>query len=252
MDEKINSIITSGFIGIAAYMVTDVVHEVIGHSSAALLAGYDITLLTSVYFKSNPINFIIGLCGPISNLFFGILLFTILRYATLKSAQTKLLLTTLMAYNLFWFSGTIVQSGFVENGDWTYAVTLLNMRTLDKSLLLLAGIVSYFFSIKIVASRISILNFNLSEITLKQSIYYAYFFGILAAMGAGLFYAPDSMAASREGLLEMMASLPILFLVRRINQETEHVIKVDGNLIFYLSVCVAYILFCFMLGKGIY
>ncbi len=227
-------------------------HELIGHSSAALLAGYDITLLTSVYFKSNPINFIIGICGPISNLFFGILLFTILKYATIKSALTRLLLTTIMAYNLFWFSGTMVQSGFSEIGDWTYAVTQLNIGTLDKPLLLLAGIVSYLFSIKIVANRISILNFNFSEITLKQSIYYAYFFSVSAAIGAGLFYVSDRIAASREGMLEMMASLPILFLVRRINQETKQIIKVDGNLIFYFFVCVAFILFCLTLGKGIY
>ncbi|HYX07023.1 MAG TPA: hypothetical protein VE912_09860 [Bacteroidales bacterium] len=61
MNEKTNSIITSDLIGITACIITDIIHEVIGHSIAALIAGYDIALLTSVYFKSNPANFIISL-----------------------------------------------------------------------------------------------------------------------------------------------------------------------------------------------
>ncbi|MCB0541417.1 MAG: hypothetical protein KDE33_28175, partial [Bacteroidetes bacterium] len=60
----------SASVGIASYMGADIVHEVIGHGGAALLAGFDITLLTSVYFKSNPVNILISICGPLSNLLF--------------------------------------------------------------------------------------------------------------------------------------------------------------------------------------
>jgi len=252
MGEKTNSIIISASIGIVAYMFTDIIHEVIGHSSAALIAGYDITLLTSVYFRSNPTNFIIGLCGPISNLIFGLLLFTFLKYKAIKSPLTKLLLTTIMAYNLFWFSGTIIQSSFSKIGDWTFAIARLNIGTFEKPLLIVFGIIAYLLSIKLVANRLYDLKFNFSGITLKQSTFYAYFLGALAAIVAGLFYAPDRIIASKEGLLEMIASLPILFIVKRINGEAEQTITAETYWIFYVSVCVAYILFCLTLGKGIY
>lgn len=252
MNEKINSIITSSLVGITAYMCTDIIHEVIGHSSAALIFGYDITLLTSVYFRSNPINFIIGLCGPLANLFFGLLLFAFLKYKTIKSSLFKILLTTIMAYNLFWFSGTIIQSSFSKTGDWTFAIAQLNIATFAKPLMIILGIVAYYLSIKLVANRLFNLNFTFSEISLKQSIFYTYFFGVFAAMLAGLFYDSDRILASKEGLLEMIASLPILFIANRINQGTKQLIKIKTNWTFNISVCVAYILFCFTFGKGIY
>ena len=251
MNKKTNSIITSASIGITAYMFTDIIHEVIGHSSAALIAGYDITLLTSVYFKSNPINFIIGLCGPLSNLFFGILLFVILKSKTFKSSLTNLFLTTLFAYNLFWFSGTILESSYNKTGDWTYAVAQLNIGTLTKPLLIIVGIIAYLLSIKLVANRFSSLKFRFSKITLRQSTYYAYFFGILAAIVAGLFFAPDRIAASKEGLMEMVASLPILFMNRKENENNKQVSD-NTNWIIYFAVFITYILFCLILGKGIY
>ncbi|WP_339918478.1 hypothetical protein [Yeosuana marina] len=251
MNEKINSIIISASIGIVAYMFTDIIHEVIGHSSAALIAGYDITLLTSVYFRSNPVNFIIGLCGPLANLFLGILLFIILKNKTFKSSLTKLFLTTLLAYNLFWFSGTILESSYNKTGDWTYAAAQLNIGTLTKPLLIIAGIIAYLFSIKLVANRFSDLKFRFSKITLRQSAYYAYFFGILSAIVAGLFFAPNRIAASKEGLMEMVASIPILLINRKESENNEQLTD-KTNWILFLVVFVTYILFCLILGKGIY
>ena len=159
MNEKTNSIIISSLIGITAYMFTDIIHEVIGHSSATLIAGYDITLLTSVYFKSNPINFMIGLCGPIANLFFGILLFAILKYKSIKSSLTKLFLTTLLAYNLFWFSGTIIESSYDKTRDWTYTVAQLNIGAVTKPLLIIVGIIAYLGTRLVFLNRLKVENF---------------------------------------------------------------------------------------------
>lgn len=239
-------------IGITAYWCTDIIHEVIGHSSAALLAGYHITLLTSVYFKSEPINFVIGLSGPMANLIFGLVLFMFLKYKHIASPLTRYLICTVMAYNFFWFSGTILASAFSQTGDWTYAFARLNTGALDKPLLVFSGILAYIFSIRFVANQLLILKFDFSGLNLKQSVYYAYFLAILAAVTAGLLYAPDRIAASKEGLLEMMASVPVLFIVRKINYDPEQGIKVNSNRLFYLAACIAFILFCMTLGKGIY
>ena len=156
-----------------------------------------------------------------------------------------------MAYNFFWFSGTILQSSYSKTGDWVYAVAQLKIGTFAKPLLIIIGIIAYLLSFKLVVNRFSNLKFRFSEITLRQSTCYAYFFGILGAMVAGLFFTSNEIAASREGLMEMVASLPILFISRRENKnKIQTTLKI--NWIFYFSVCVAYILFCLTLGKGIY
>src|SRR5215470_6235351 len=42
---------TLAALGIAAYLIADVLHEVVGHGTACLMSGARITLLTSVYFR---------------------------------------------------------------------------------------------------------------------------------------------------------------------------------------------------------
>jgi hypothetical protein len=251
MNKKANTIISSGLIGVCAYMCADISHEVIGHAVVALIAGNTISLLTSAFFRSIPGSIIIDLGGPLSNMFFGLLILWILKYKPNKSFFVSFLVTTIMAYNLFWFSGTLVQSGFGKVGDWTFAVAQLNIEALAKPLLVISGIIAYYIAIKLVANGFSNLKFRFPEISLKQSVYYAYLFGILASILAGLFFAPNRISASKEGLLEMLASLPILFINKKENQN-EKQITVTANLIFCVSVCVLYFLFCVTLGKGIY
>lgn len=249
MNEKTNNIITSAMVGIIAYICADIIHEVLGHGSVALFQGNQISLLTSAFFKSTPGSILTDLGGPLSNLIFGFLLFTILKYRQNMLFLTSLLLATIMSYNFFWFSGTILQSGFSKAGDWTFTVALLNIGILSQPFLIIIGIIAYIVSIKLVANRFS--NLRFSKITLKQSTYYAYLFGTLAAIVAGLFFAPDRISSSKEGLLEMIASLPVLFMNKRENEKAK-LITVKTNWIFYLTVCAAYILFCLSLGKGIY
>lgn len=125
MEEKIKSIVTVSFIGIIAYMCTDVIHEVIGHSGTCLILGNKIDLLTSAFFKSSPGSFITDLGGPVSNLLFGVLTYFILKSVVNKSLLSSFFLLNLMSYNFFWFSGTILQSSFSKTGDWTYFMTVL-------------------------------------------------------------------------------------------------------------------------------
>ncbi|MCB1025564.1 MAG: hypothetical protein KDB79_14300 [Acidobacteria bacterium] len=249
MNEKKIGIITSALIGISAYMCADISHEVIGHGGAAVISGNHIDLLTSVFFKSSPGGIMTDLAGPLSNLFFGLLIYSILKFRSKNSFPLSLWLITVMAYNFFWFSGTVLQSGFSQTGDWTYTISQLNIGALAKPLLIISGIIAYLISFKFVADRFSALRFGLPEISLKQSIFYSYLFAIIAAIIAGLFYAPDRTSAAKEGLLEMLASLPILLVGKN---ESDRRITIETDWIFYFSIFVSYILFCLTLGIGIY
>lgn len=249
MKAKIKDIITFSFIGVTAYMFTAITHEVIGHSGTCLILGDKIILLTSVYFRSDPANFLIDLGGPLSNLLFGVLIFYILKRRQDLSVLTRLLFLLTMSYNFCLFSGTILQSSFSKTSDWTYALEQLDIGMFEKVILIPTAITAYYYSIKLIKEQFIKINLYFAEFPLRKSIYYSYFAAAIAAMVAGLFFAPARVSAAQEGLLEMTASLPILFIVPgdRIKVEVH---ETESRLHFNIIVFILFIVFCLTLGKG--
>lgn len=247
MKEKTTTIIALSLTGVLAYICADVIHEVIGHSGTCLLLGNKIRLLTSAFFKSSPGSFITDLGGPVANLLFGLLIYLILKYKINKSLFSSYVLLTVMSYNLFWFSGTILQSSFSKIGDFTYMMIKLHAGIAAKPILIIAAFIAYALSLRIIREQFLSLKLRFTEISLKQSIRYSYLFAALAAIIAGLFFLPDRIAASKEDLLEMVASLPILFIRSKNENETEQV-TIKTNWIFYILVSIAFIIFCMTLA----
>ena len=193
MNSKNRNLISFALVGIAAYMFTDIIHEVIGHSVASLILGQKIILLTSVFFRSKPGSIIIDIAGPLSNIFFGVLIFFILKYKRDLKILTRLLLFLIMIYNFYWFSGTVLQSSWSKTGDWTYTVQQLNIGEYGKILLIIFGIVFYYFSIKLNKTQNDKINLIYTGIPLKQFIFYSYFAAAAAAIIAGLFFTPNRL-----------------------------------------------------------
>ena len=122
---------------------------------------------------------------------------------------------------------------------------------MGKPLLVIAGIAAYYFSIRLIYEQIQLLTSRFSEFPLKKAIHYSYIAAAVAAMIAGLFFAPDRINAAKEGLLEMIGSLPILFINIGQKEKTENFRP--GNItILNLTICLVFILFCFTLGHGIF
>ncbi len=249
MTEKLQNKITFSSLGIVAYMFTDVAHEVIGHTGTAFLLGIKTVLLTSVYYRSSPGYFIVSLGGPAANLIFAALLFFILKQRKNISFQASLLLTLFLAYNLFWFSGTMLDSGFNSMEDFAWGVKMLHIGTFGKPLLIVGGFVSYIISVRIVRPQIAKINLRFPGFPLKEGIYYSYFAAVIVAVIAGSLFAPDRIHAAFEGLLEMVASIPILFLAPK-NEVKNYTAK--PNYLFYVTVGILYVAFCLTLGMGIY
>ena len=247
---KILNIITFCAIGIAAYMTTDIIHEVIGHSGTCLIIGQKIKLLTSVYFKSKPGNVLTDLGGPVSNLLFGFLIFYFLKYKKNISINFILLLTLAMLYNFYWFSGTILQSCFSKIGDFTYAIEKLKSGILGKSILLIGSVVSYYFIIMLNRTQFNKINLYFPEFPLRQFVYYSYIAAAVSAIIAGLFFSPDRIMAAHEGFLEMIASLPIIFISSKDKLKIEAYSFKSMSNIFNIVVIFLFILFCFTLGRG--
>jgi hypothetical protein len=247
MSEQNNKFLYLATVGILSYLVADVIHEVIGHGGSCLVIGNKIELLTSVYFKSSPGNILVDIGGPIANLIFGGLSLYILT----KTSFAKLFLFQVTAYNLFWFSGTILHSAISKTSDWTFAVKEVFREPYAKILLTISGILFYAIVLRVLNFYLSIKNKEQQiEPLTKNNIFYSFIFASVAAFVAGLFFQSDRVHSALEGLLEMAASLPILFLKFRDNSIDENY-KFRLNYYFGLTVLIFYLAFCLTLGKGI-
>jgi len=247
MSEKNNKLIYLATIGILSYVVADIIHEVVGHGGACLVIGNKIELLTSVYFKSSPGNILVDIGGPIANLIFGGLTFYILT----RTSFAKLFLFQVTAYNLFWFSGTILHSAISKTGDWTFAVKEIVSEPYGKILLIATGILTYIVILRVLNFYLRFKNIEQQiEPLTKKNIFYSFLFASIAAFVAGLFFQTDRINAALEGLLEMVASLPILFLKFK-NKSFDTNYKFRPNYYLALTVLIFYLFFCLTLGKGI-
>lgn len=247
MAEKKYNLFTVAMTGVLSYMVADIIHEVIGHGGTCLIIGNRINLLTSAYFKSSPGNIIVDIGGPIANLIFGGLAFILLK----KTALPKLLLLQITAYNLFWFSGTMLHSSIASTGDWTFAIKEISSELPDKLILIIGGVLFYALFIRCLNSYlISTSKSSQNKLVTRQDIFYSFLFASISAFTAGLFFKPGRIHSAFECLLEMAASLPILFLKQPTNANTTNEKFVDNNF-FNFSVCILFIIFCLTLGKGI-
>ena len=250
MNNKIENIITFSLTGAAAYITTDIIHEVLGHSFITLILGHKITLLSSVYFRSNPGSLITDIAGPVCNLLSASLLLFILKRKNDLALLSRLLLFLIMSYNFFWFSGTLLQSGLSSSGDWTYTMQRYNLGIFGTILLITLSIIAFYLSIGFCREQIKEINFNFSIFPLRQFIRYSYIGATVSAAIAGLFFAPDRLLAAREGLYEMLASIPIIFIASK-DKSIINDYKIKSRpAAFNVIVILLFILFCFTLGRG--
>lgn len=66
-----HDLLTLAPIGVAAHIAADVVHKVLGHGVVCLLSGGRITVLTSVFFRSEPFSRLVAAAGPCANIIAG-------------------------------------------------------------------------------------------------------------------------------------------------------------------------------------
>ncbi|MBO9202065.1 MULTISPECIES: hypothetical protein [Niastella] len=248
---KVKWIIAISSVGVAAYILADIFHEVVGHGGTCLIIRNKVDLITSVCFKSNPGSFLTDIGGPITNLLFGLLIHAFLKKRKSHALLSTLFLLNIMAYNLFWFSGTLLQSGLSKAGDWTYTIKELNIGTIGKPVLVIAGTIAYLLSIKIIWLHVNRIGLVFAEFPLRQSIVYSYFAAAIAATIAGLFFKYDRIHAAFEGLLEMSGSLPVMFIIPGIQTKVNNY-ELRASQIVIISIFILFIIFCFTLGRGIF
>jgi hypothetical protein len=131
-------------ISILAGILTNVLHEGVGHGLVALLTGAKSGVLTTVAWSSAFDSRLVAAGGTLVNLAAALVFWLALRSAKNASVPTRYFLLVSCAYNLFTGTGYFFFSGVTNFGDWAAVISGLHPHWLWRALLVVAGATSYF------------------------------------------------------------------------------------------------------------
>jgi hypothetical protein len=266
MDRKSDRIFHSATliaIGTIAYVVADVSHEALGHGGACLIGGGKITLLTSVYFRSEAHSFVTDAFGPLANLLAGLTFSIFLGKDHCFSVYTFLLLLFCMAFNLFWFSWQCLYAGVTNKGDFAFYMNG-NLELLAWRIFLVAfGFLSYGLSLRLLAgaakSPSSPLKNANSNLRMRRLFLIPYLSAGIAALIAVSFYSPYKLETFKEAFVFPMF-LPILFIPRLVRTSkgtaepvtfgTDELPSTNQQLNFIIWGAIIFLVFCALMGRG--
>ena len=168
-------------IGVLAFGLEPIVHEVLGHAVVCWLTGGKVVLISSTALQTASASRLVPAAGPLANILFGLAALALLRmrmtqqnanahartvaYATraeavadttteapAASGVTRIRLTLLFLYffafaNLFLATGYILYSGLINFGDFAAVVDGLRPAWLYRSALVIIGALGYRYGI---------------------------------------------------------------------------------------------------------
>lgn len=154
-----DSLATVAAIGVLAFIVTDLAHEVIGHGIGLLLAGGRAGTLTTtrlIYPAQLPAPFwrIFDLAGPIGNLSWAALCLTLQRLIRRAAPGWRLFLWAGAMLGLFWEFGYLMKCGLSGYGDSMALIEGLKPAGVWRAILFLAGLVLYRSAIRLLAAEL--------------------------------------------------------------------------------------------------
>lgn len=137
-------------ISIVAGILTNVLHEGVGHGLVALLTGAKSGVLTTVAWSSAVDSRLIEAGGTLMNLAAALVSWLALRSAKHASTPMRYFLLITCAFNLFTGTGYFFFSGVTNFGDWAAVIARLNPHWLWRALLVVVGASSYFVAALVV------------------------------------------------------------------------------------------------------
>src|SRR5215469_10204475 len=109
-------------ISIVAGILTNVLHEGVGHGLTALLTGAKSGVLSTVAWSSAFDSRLVEAGGTLANLAAGLVFWLALRSAKNASSRLRFFLLIGLAFNLFDGTGYFLFSGFTNFGDWAVVI----------------------------------------------------------------------------------------------------------------------------------
>lgn len=145
-----DDVLTICALSIVAGILTNVLHEGVGHGLTALLTGAKSGVLTTVAWSSTFDSPLVEAGGTLVNLAAGLGFWVVLRSAQHASMSTRYFLLVSCAFNLFTGTGYFFFSGITNFGDWAAVISGLRLHWLWRALLVVVGACSYFAAVLVV------------------------------------------------------------------------------------------------------
>src|SRR5271168_2162922 len=142
-------------ISLVAEMISDVVHEGLGHAAVALLTGEKSGVLSTVAWSSAGDSRLVAAGGALANLAAGVVFWIVLRRVTRGSVRMRFFLLMSLAFNLFAGTGYFFFSGVTNFGDWAVVIAGLQAHWLWRTLLVVAGVAAYYGAVLVVGSGVA-------------------------------------------------------------------------------------------------
>ena len=139
-----DDVLTICAISIVAGILTNILHEGVGHGLVALLTGARSGVLTTVAWSSAFDSRLVAAGGTLVNLAAALGFWLVLRSAKLASMPMRYFLLITCAFNLFTGTGYFFFSGVTDFGDWAAVISGLQPHWLWRALLVTVGASSYF------------------------------------------------------------------------------------------------------------
>lgn len=131
-------------VAIVAAVITDIIHEGLGHGGMCVATGGQPLVLSTVHFECSADTRLVTAGGTLANLIIGTLSWAAMR-SVKQSAPWRYFLWLLMTFNLFDVGGYFLFSGIGNIGDWAAVVAGWQPAWAWRVGLAALGIVTYFF-----------------------------------------------------------------------------------------------------------
>ncbi len=134
---------TIAAIAVSAAVITDFIHEGLGHGGMCLATGAKPLVLSTVHFECSADTRLVAAGGTLANLIFGALFWSAAR-AVKQAAPWRYFFWLLMTLNLFDAGGYFLFSGIGNFGDWAAVVAGWQPPWAWRVALVALGAVTYF------------------------------------------------------------------------------------------------------------
>ncbi len=252
-----DDVLTVCAISLLAEIVANVLHEGLGHAATALLTGTQSGVLTTVAWSSDFDSRLVAAGGTLANLAAAVVFWIALRSATGESVRWRFFLLTSLAFNLFAGTGYFFFSGVTNFGDWAAVIAGLHAHWLWRTLLVIAGIASYYGAVLVVGTglvRYVGVPRNDSR-RLRKLTFIPYFASVLLLCAGGLLNpigiqlmwqsALPGAAGAHSGLLWLRYYIPRGTVPERGSE------GIDRNYAWIIVAVALSLVFIFVLGRGI-
>ena len=244
-------------ISLLSAMLADVLHEGLGHAALALITGTQSGLLTTVAWSSAFDSKLVAAGGTLVNLAAGVVFWIALRSAKRSSVQLRFFLLTSAAFNLLAGTGYFFFSGVTNFGDWAVVIADLSPHWLWRTLLVVAGMASYYISVFVVG--IGLVRYvgvpRAEERRLRSLTFIPYFSAALLLAAGGLLNpigiqlvwqsALPGAAGAHSGLLWLRYYIPRKTVPEAGSEGT------GRNYVWIVAASILSLVFIFVLGRGI-